>query len=412
MSRETRPTKGNDSTSNSIAPSTLTSQSNTTGPPRVPSSQSRISLHLPRYTLSLPTSTSSHTSSNFHPRLTPTQLAHNTKTKRNVALLAPKPQPNTFDSRHSTSAFPPNSAAVPKPTQSIRTLSKVVPRNPIQKRARSPSSLVEHDRNRQHSVSQSQSTPVLPKLPQSSSQLKPPQKASYSPKIYNSFYTSPKLPKAPTPLQTLPKFIFADRSHFSIKRTAITRTEHGQDEQIFPARIIALLHVLKQHKSFLSLPSSVFIRNPFTSGVVSITITILSSSNLYCQVNFGLMDSKSPIPKIGEILGAGVKDSVGLDQYGSLWINTPSSDSGQYYHSELKEGDCVRMEVDLDSTPRTVQFFVNGEAGECYVSGIPSSVRIGFSVRGPETAFRIDNISRLPRSTPILEGMRGIKWRA
>ncbi|KAK2946618.1 hypothetical protein BLNAU_18454 [Blattamonas nauphoetae] len=115
------------------------------------------------------------------------------------------------------------------------------------------------------------------------------------------------------------------------------------------------------------------------------------------------MNSASPLPEIGEELGYNVKNSIALNRLGWLYLSTPSSRSGQYCHSELKEGDCVRMEVDLDSTPRTVQFFVKGKAGRCYMSGIPSSVRIGFSVKGEGTSFRIDNISRLSRPTPITD---------
>ncbi|KAK2952255.1 hypothetical protein BLNAU_12814 [Blattamonas nauphoetae] len=89
------------------------------------------------------------------------------------------------------------------------------------------------------------------------------------------------------------------------------------------------------------------------------------------------MDSTSSIPKIGEILGYNVKNSVGLSLNGYLYFNTPSSNSYYDCHPFLKEGDCVRIEVDLDSTPRTMHLFVNGQALQCYMSGIPSSVRIG-----------------------------------
>ncbi|KAK2957328.1 hypothetical protein BLNAU_7706 [Blattamonas nauphoetae] len=126
---------------------------------------------------------------------------------------------------------------------------------------------------------------------------------------------------------------------------------------------------------------------------------------IYTSIRFGLMDSNNPFPAIGEELGSHVQNSVGLNKFGDLDHNTPSETSGRYYHSELKECDCVRMDVDLDSTPRTVQFFVNGEAVQWYVSGFPSSVRIGFSVRGEGRSFRIDNITRLSRPTPISEGI-------
>ncbi|KAK2957322.1 hypothetical protein BLNAU_7700 [Blattamonas nauphoetae] len=122
------------------------------------------------------------------------------------------------------------------------------------------------------------------------------------------------------------------------------------------------------------------------------------------------MDSKYQIPKLGEQLGFNVNNSVGLNSFGVLWINTPSSGSGQACSSRLDEGVCVRMEVDHDSTPRTVQFFVNGEAGRYSVSGIPSSVRIGFSASHAGTSFRIDNIFRLSRPTPISDGMYEVIW--
>ncbi|KAK2963691.1 hypothetical protein BLNAU_1256 [Blattamonas nauphoetae] len=102
--------------------------------------------------------------------------------------------------------------------------------------------------------------------------------------------------------------------------------------------------------------------------------------------------------------------SVGLNSSGYLYWNTPSSPSSQRRHIVLKEGDCVRIEVDLESTPRTVQFFVNGQAVDSYVSGIPSSVLIGFSVCAQGTSFRIDNISHLSRPTPISEEMEEIEW--
>ncbi|KAK2957296.1 hypothetical protein BLNAU_7674 [Blattamonas nauphoetae] len=111
---------------------------------------------------------------------------------------------------------------------------------------------------------------------------------------------------------------------------------------------------------------SVLLSSLFTSGVVSITITILSIQ--HGILSFGLMDSSSPIPKIGEILGYNVKNSVGLNRFGKLWIYTPSEHSLKHCTSILHEGDCVRMEVDLDSKPRTVQFFVNGEAGERFIT--------------------------------------------
>ncbi|KAK2951096.1 hypothetical protein BLNAU_13939 [Blattamonas nauphoetae] len=136
----------------------------------------------------------------------------------------------------------------------------------------------------------------------------------------------------PTPLITLPRMDFTDPSLFSIMHTTIVHTTDNSP----------------------SYWRSVLLSNPFTSGILSFTITILSFRDAYIAV-----------------------DSIGLNKSGYVKFNTPSETSYVICHSELNEGDCIRMEVDLDSTPRTVQFFVNGKAGECYMSGIPSSVRIG-----------------------------------
>ncbi|KAK2946919.1 putative Protein kinase domain containing protein [Blattamonas nauphoetae] len=198
----------------------------------------------------------------------------------------------------------------------------------------------------------------------------------------------------PTHLKTLPQMLFTTPSHFSINHTTITRTERGQSSNGYAHWSSALLY------------------DPFTSGIVSITFSILRIA--FCRgsgtIAFGLMKSNSPLPQVGELLGNKVKNSISLNRSGSLWVKTPSSHSLQDCHTVLREGDSVRMEVDLSSTPRTVQFFVNGEAGECYMSGIPSSVRIGSSIRGGGGSFRIDSISRLSQPSPILEGMLEIKW--
>ncbi|KAK2957340.1 hypothetical protein BLNAU_7718 [Blattamonas nauphoetae] len=99
-----------------------------------------------------------------------------------------------------------------------------------------------------------------------------------------------KLYHAPTPLQTLPPMNFTDPSHFSIIHTTIV---HAIDDS--------------NGNSFWS---SVLLSNPFTSGVVSITITILSLPNE--TLCFGLMDSTSPIPKIDEVIGYNVKISTNM----------------------------------------------------------------------------------------------------
>ncbi|KAK2957362.1 hypothetical protein BLNAU_7740 [Blattamonas nauphoetae] len=109
-------------------------------------------------------------------------------------------------------------------------------------------------------------------------------------------------------------------------------------------------------------------------------MTVLSLPTSLGAVCFLFKNSNTPISKTDEALEFQIKNSVGLNRSGDLCFNTPSSRSDTPRQSQQNEGDCVRMEVDLDSTPRTLLFFVNGEGGECYVSGIPSSVRIGMEL--------------------------------
>ncbi|KAK2955700.1 hypothetical protein BLNAU_9390 [Blattamonas nauphoetae] len=197
----------------------------------------------------------------------------------------------------------------------------------------------------------------------------------------------------PQSVTSAPSLVVSSGGDFIIDGTTLTRTGLNRGANL--------------------VRSTVLIPEPFTSGIVSMTITFLTSpwlSEIDGFASIGLMDSTSRLPILNSCIGHNVSNSVGLDTYGYLSYNTPSSDSQWPNLSNLEEGDCVRMEVDLDSTPRTVQFFKNGEAGRCYMSGIPSSVRIGLSVQGYQLSIRIDNISRPSKPTPISEGMREVKW--
>ncbi|KAK2958430.1 hypothetical protein BLNAU_6700 [Blattamonas nauphoetae] len=214
----------------------------------------------------------------------------------------------------------------------------------------------------------------------------------------------------PEQLVALPHLLIADSAHFTVHSTIFTRTYVG--DVLFG----------------LTPVSTILIEDAFTQGVVSISTTLLSlpiaypytshsiisASDLNGMVSLGLQDSSSPVPKFSEDLGMDVKDSVSLDSLsGSIWRNTPSSPfkgPSTNCHSKMKEGDCLRMEVNLDSTPRTVQFFVNGKSGDCFVSGLPASVRIGFASPAEDTSFRIDRITRLSQPTPITPEMIELKW--
>ncbi|KAK2947839.1 hypothetical protein BLNAU_17259 [Blattamonas nauphoetae] len=161
----------------------------------------------------------------------------------------------------------------------------------------------------------------------------------------------------PAQLLTLPPLLFTSRSHFTIENTTITRSSTNVDSPRY-------LYY-----------SSIVLKTPATNGILSVTLVILSLPNVGYGpggIMIGLLDSTAPVPEVAQCLGIQMKNSVSISSSsGLLWIHrqlvqdVPQHESCHFF---LKEGDCVRMEVDMESTPRTVQFFVNGESGRCFIS--------------------------------------------
>ncbi|KAK2946192.1 hypothetical protein BLNAU_18868 [Blattamonas nauphoetae] len=194
----------------------------------------------------------------------------------------------------------------------------------------------------------------------------------------NCSVSSTTLPssRSPSPLLRTPQLIFSDPTHFDVTNT-------------------------------------VLLDEVFTSGILSFSITVHTVRNEqgYGNVFFGAVDSNSPFPQLRQKLGWTVDHSVGYDTYyGDLMVKLPTRRTYKLCHTTMTGGDSIRMELDLDSHPRNVRFFVNGEAGRCYVTGVPESVRIGFSVCVRNTMLRIDRISRLKQPTPFVGEMWEITW--
>ncbi|KAK2957967.1 hypothetical protein BLNAU_7143 [Blattamonas nauphoetae] len=220
------------------------------------------------------------------------------------------------------------------------------------------------------------------------------------------FDEPPRDENTPARLVSLPRLLIVDPSHFIVDRSTITRSTLGLNTELCP------------------IESPLFIEKTITEGVVSITITILSlsASDSYGDIRFGLLDSTVSFSSINNslyfrfdrALGRSLLNSVAITSYnGCLKFTLPSSKHNpewQFCHYALTEGDCVRMEVDMDSTPRKVQFFVNGKDGGSYVSGLPPSVKIGFSVSNFGLSFRIDRITQHEHPTPITPEMKEIRW--
>ncbi|KAK2954417.1 putative Protein kinase domain containing protein [Blattamonas nauphoetae] len=206
----------------------------------------------------------------------------------------------------------------------------------------------------------------------------------------------------------LPPLLFTETSHFEQAGNVITRSSVGVNKH--------------NHSDWSSMLSA----EVFSSGVVSVSLTLLSiapPSHAEIQtrstpieekvVYFGFVESTAEIPQLAERIGWNVSNSLSLSsKQARIWFRLPSAlkNSGMQSHASLKEGDRVTMEVDLSSSPRTVQFIVYGKSGSCFVSGIPPSIRLGVSVQGKGTSFRVDEITRHAARTPFIPEMAEVKW--
>ncbi|KAA6376367.1 MAG: hypothetical protein EZS28_028107 [Streblomastix strix] len=62
-------------------------------------------------------------------------------------------------------------------------------------------------------------------------------------------------------------------------------------------------------------------------------------------------------------------------------------------------GDCVTLELNMDSNPRTLTFFVNDEEQPDYVTNIPAAVRFFAALWLKYTAFKVIKIEALSKPT-------------
>ncbi|KAK2947686.1 hypothetical protein BLNAU_17356 [Blattamonas nauphoetae] len=206
--------------------------------------------------------------------------------------------------------------------------------------------------------------------------------------------TSLEQTKRHLPTMKLPELLSTHKSHFAIQNNVLTRTEKGTDE------------------NEINKYSTVLISEPITKGVVSVTFVILTLAELLKQkgfIYFGCLDSSATMPQLEYVLGDNVKHSVSLSTTGDMHLRNRTQLEEKCSVS-LSMNTRVVMEVNMNSTPRTVQFFVNGKAGKCFVSGIPASVRIGFSASMMGTSLQITNIVHSTQSTPLADGMKEIRW--
>ncbi|KAK2942077.1 putative Sucrose non-fermenting protein kinase 1 [Blattamonas nauphoetae] len=192
------------------------------------------------------------------------------------------------------------------------------------------------------------------------------------------------------PSMKLPELLFTHKSHFAVRNNILLRTEKGTDAK------------------GSTRPSTVLLSEPITKGVVSVTFVVLMVAESLGQegfINFGLVESSIAVPRLGHVLGRNLKDSMSLSTSGHLHLFTPTNQTENWTDS-LSPRNRVVMEVNMDSIPRTVQFFINGKVLHYFVSGIPES----FTANVIGTSVQIASIVHSTQATPLTEKMEEILW--
>ncbi|KAK2945074.1 hypothetical protein BLNAU_20019 [Blattamonas nauphoetae] len=105
---------------------------------------------------------------------------------------------------------------------------------------------------------------------------------------------------------------------------------------------------------------------------------------------FGLIDSTTSIPKFDDWVGCYLDNCFVLWlNDGCVWKQQKAWDEIHHYgtcHPPLKVGDCVRMEVDMDSKPQTFIGFYEG------------------------TSICVYRIAGQSKPTPMKKGRRKLNW--
>ncbi|KAA6400674.1 MAG: hypothetical protein EZS28_003801 [Streblomastix strix] len=124
---------------------------------------------------------------------------------------------------------------------------------------------------------------------------------------------------------------------------------------------------------------------------------------------FGIMKSGLKIP-FGQHANSNQqygKDSMFFYQDGKLFQNGKSTTGNQ----AIKDNDSVALEVNLNSTPRTVHLFINNVQQPIFMSGVPESVQFFFFIYQIGNSVTVLSLKRLTAtSVQIIPGSKEMKW--
>ncbi|KAK2959416.1 hypothetical protein BLNAU_5725 [Blattamonas nauphoetae] len=194
-----------------------------------------------------------------------------------------------------------------------------------------------------------------------------------------------------------PELLMSDPCLFDVSEETVIRTKIGRSKEGFASR------------------ASFALKEPFTSGVTSLTFTVPvvgATDTFYGSVNVAILPSNVIVPPLRKYIASPLNACTLHYSDGKLAATirqNATEPETLACHSPLEEGDIIRVEVDMDSTPRVAQFFVNGKAGSAYVSHLPSSVRLAWQANLHQTRVRLLDISKLTHATPIPKNAKELK---
>ncbi|KAK2944401.1 putative Protein kinase domain containing protein [Blattamonas nauphoetae] len=148
----------------------------------------------------------------------------------------------------------------------------------------------------------------------------------------------------------------------------------------------------------------VAITEPISHGIVSISITLNSlPTDLNLAPFIFITPKKGSLSSLGDPMQSAFsvcfESSNGHLRIPANW--TSNMEEFEQCHQQLKAGDTVVIEVDMEADPHTVQFFVNGKTGKRYVSDIPDSVRVMMITPCVGTSFRLNSVTQLTKPSPL-----------
>ncbi|KAA6380458.1 MAG: hypothetical protein EZS28_024015, partial [Streblomastix strix] len=80
-------------------------------------------------------------------------------------------------------------------------------------------------------------------------------------------------------------------------------------------------------------------------------------------------------------------------------------------NQEMKKGDIISLEVNMDIVPRTVKLFINGVLQPVYMSGIPDSIQFYFFFEYSDESVTVFSLKRLSSPTDAtVFGAKEVKW--